>query len=440
MRTFANAACAAALLAATTLPAAAADVQSLPWNTIPAKKITLFYPGQSTYDWLLSPAHDKGNTRVARGKDCISCHEGEEKDLGDKLVKAGRLEPTPIAGKNGTIELQVQAAHDAQYLYLRAQWKTNMNREGRMHDYVRFDGKAWKWYGSHRTEDKVRSGAEPPLYEDRFSIMLDDGKVARFADQGCWLTCHNGMRDTQGEAAADAVKRHPLLGDSGLKSSDVRKYLPSTRTDAAASWDKTRSPEEIARIKAEGGFLELMQWRAGRSGPVDMADDGYVLEYRNFDAGKNMFGANMDTKTMTPRFMFDPAKVGAKALQAQDIGNAAKPAALVRETNAVPFDPNAGWKEGDILPGRLLSRADAQGSAADNDQVSGAWKDGMYTVLWRRKLNTGNADDKVLKVGSRYTVGLAVHDDNVTTRFHHVSFPLSLGVGVDADIRATTLK
>ena len=88
----------------------------------------------------------------------------------------------------------------------------------------------------------------------------------------------------------------------------------------------------------------------------------------------------------------------------------------------------------------MLSRADAQGSAADNDQVSGTWKDGMYTVLWRRKLNTGNVDDKVLKVGSRYTVGLAVHDDNVTTRFHHVSFPLSLGVGVDADIRATTLK
>ena len=440
MRTLVTAACASAFLAVSALPAQAADVQSLPWNTIPAKKVTLFYPGQSTYDWLLSPAHAKGNTRVARGKECTSCHEGEEKELGDKLVKAGRLEPTPIAGKNGSIELQVQAAHDAEYLYLRAQWKTNMNREGRMHDYVRFDGKAWKGYGSHRSADKVRSGAEPPLYEDRFSIMLDDGKVARFAEHGCWLTCHNGMSDTQGEAPPDAIKRHPLLGDAGLKSSDVRKYLPSTRSDAAASWDKTRSPEEIARIKAEGGFLELMQWRAGRSGAVGMADDGYVLEYRNFDAGKNMFASNMDAKTMTPRFMFDAAKVGAKALQAQDIGNAAKPAALVRETNAVPFDPNAGWKEGDILPGRLLSRADAQGSAADNDQVSASWKDGMYTVLWRRKLNTGNADDKVLKVGSRYTVGLAVHDDNVTTRFHHVSFPLSLGLGVDADIRATTLK
>jgi hypothetical protein len=29
---------------------------------------------------------------------------------------------------------------------------------------------------------------------------------------------------------------------------------------------------------------------------------------------------------------------------------------------------------------------------------------------------------------------------NVTTRFHHVSFPQTLGIGVDADITAVTLK
>jgi hypothetical protein len=29
---------------------------------------------------------------------------------------------------------------------------------------------------------------------------------------------------------------------------------------------------------------------------------------------------------------------------------------------------------------------------------------------------------------------------NVTTRFHHVSFPLTLGIGADADIKAMTLK
>jgi len=417
----------------------AADPQTIDWPKIPSKSITLFYPGQSTYEWLLTADHKKGDKQVAQGKACLSCHEGDEKDLGNKLVKGGGIEPAPIAGKNGTIDVAVQAAHDAEFVYFRFQWKTNANREGRMHDYVRYDGKAWKWYGHDRNDKAVRAGEQPALYEDRFSIMLDDGKVPLFAQQGCWLTCHGGMRDTRDQVVGEQVKKHPIFSE-GKYDADIRKYLASTRTDGA-SWDKTKSKEDIARIKAEGGFLDLMQWRVNRSAPVGMADDGYVLEYRNFDEGKNPFSWNIDRKTMTPLNMFDVAKVGAKALRAEDIGNSAKPGAIVKGSNAVPFDPNADWKEGDILPGRLVSRADAKGSAADNDATFGTWKDGTYTLVWRRKLDTGHpADDKVMKVGGKYTVGFAVHDDNVTTRFHHVSFPQTLGIGVDADIKAMTLK
>lgn len=433
---------AATILLAASSPGStlAADPRTVDWQSIPVKSLTLFYPGASTYDWVVSDAH-KGARSVKQGKSCVSCHDADEKDLGPAIVKGGRVEPAPIPGKNGLVDVAVQSAHDAEYVYFRFQWKTNMSREGRMHDYVRFDGKQWKWYGHDRNDKAVRAGEQPPLYEDRFSIILDDGKVQRFPQHGCWLTCHEGMRDTRNQVVGDPVKKHPLLGDAGLKESDVRKYLASTRTDPEASWDKTRSKEEIAKLKSEGGFLDLMQWRTARSAPVGMADDGYVLEYRNFDAGKNPFSWNMDRKTMTPLYMFDAAKVGFKALRADDIGNPDKPAAVVKEANAVPFDPKAGWKEGDILPGRLVSRTDAKGSAADNDASWGTWKDGTYTLVWRRKLDTGHPeDDKILKVGGTYTVGLAVHDDNVTTRFHHVSFPLTLGIGVDADIKAVTLK
>ena len=420
--------------------ALAADPATIDWSKVPVKTLTLFYPGQSTYDWLITPDHKKGDKQVPQGKACVTCHEGDEADLGNKMVKAGPLEPTAIAGKNGVLPLAVQAAHDKDYLYFRFQWKTNMNREGRMHDYLRFDGKEWKSYGSYRTSEKVRSGAQPPLYEDRLAIMLDDGKVPLFAQQGCWLTCHNGMRDAPNTASEEAVKKHPFFGDAGMKRNEILKFLPASRTDGK-SWDKPKSAEEIAKIKAAGGFLDLMQWRTARSNPVGMADDGYVLEYRLFDAGTNPFSSNVDGKTKLPKFMFDSTKVGFKALRAEDIGNAAKPAAVVREENAVPFDPNAGWKEGDILPGRLISRVDAKGSAADNDYVKGTWKDGMYTVVFRRKLDTGHPeDDKIMKVGGVYTVGIAVHDDNVTTRFHFVSFPQSLGIGAAADIKAVTLN
>ncbi len=440
MRTAISHAAMICLAAGLASPAFAADPKSIDWPKIPEKSITLFYPGQSTYDWLVSPGH-AGAKQVEAGMACLTCHAGSEKTRGEKIVKGGSIEPAPIAGKNGSIGVAVQAAHDAEYVYLRFQWKSNLNREGRMHDYVRFDGKEWKWYGHDRNDKAVRAGTQPALYEDRFAIMLDDGKVPLFAQQGCWLTCHDGMRDTRNQVVGDAVKKHPLLGDAGLKQSDIRKYLASTRTDPAASWDKTKSKEEIAKLKSEGAFLDLMQWRVNRSAAVGMADDGYVLEYRNPDEGKDPFSWNVNRTTMTPLYMFDAAKAGAKALRAEDIGNPAKPGAIVKETNAVAFDPNAGWKEGDILPGRLLSRADAKGSAADNDAAYGTWKDGTYTLVWRRKLDTGHpADDKIMKVGGKYPVGFAIHDDNVTTRFHHVSFPLMLGIGVDADIKAVTLK
>lgn len=63
----------------------------------------------------------------------------------------------------------------------------------------------------------------------------------------------------------------------------------------------------------------------------------------------------------------------------------------------------------------------------------------MWTVVLIRPLGLANADDKSLKVGGVYNVGFAVHDDNITTRGHHVSFVKTLGLGTKADIRAIRL-
>jgi hypothetical protein len=406
------------------------------WSTVPETTVELFYPGQSSYDWLLGPEHKKGGNRaVAEGEGCVDCHEGEQADIGELIVSGERLEPAPIEGKHGTIDLAVQAAYDADNLYFRFQWPTQMDRPGQMHDYIRFDGSQWAFIGGPRSSAKV-----PPLYEDRLAIMIDDGKVPGFAEHGCWLTCHDGMRDMPNVATKEQVQAHPLLGQA-LKQSDVRKYLPATRLDEVASWDQTRSADEIAELAAAGQFVDLMQWRAARSNAVGMADDGYVLEYRLFDDGKNPFSWNVDRKTMTPTYMFDAAKVGSKSLTEAEIGDPSKPFALIREQNAVPYDPDAGWQEGDVLPGRLLSAEDSSGSAADNSEVNGTWEDGTWTVVWRRPLDTGHPeDDKILEEGGVYTVGIAVHDDNVTTRFHDVSFPLTLGIGVEADIEAIKVE
>ena len=60
-------------------------------------------------------------------------------------------------------------------------------------------------------------------------------------------------------------------------------------------------------------------------------------------------------------------------------------------------------------------------------------------VVLIRPLGLANDDDKALKEGGVYSVGFAVHDDNITTSGHHVSFARTLGLGADAYIKAVKL-
>ena len=417
--------------------AMAADPAKIDWSRIKATSIPLFYPGQSSYEWLRSDAHKGAGKEVMRGDSCVSCHDEKdaEKDMGNKLVKGGPLEPMPVKGKNGYVDLSVKAAYDTRNVYIRYQWKTNNPYPGTEHQYLRFDGKEWKVWGFPKLDKVVQEGAQPGIYEDRMSIMIDDGKVAGFAKQGCWLTCHDGQRDMPKQFTKEEVAANAML--TAIKKGDVRKYLPDSRTDPS-DWKTGKTVEELAKLKADGKFVDLIQWRAHRSKPVGMADDGYVLEWRLGDAGNDMFGGNADAKTHAPKFMFDEKKMGFKSITADSQARKGD-LFLIRESNAVPFDPNAGWKEGDLIPDYILSREDAKGSAADNNAI-GSWKDGMWTVVLTRPLGLTNADDKLLKVGGVYNVGFAVHDDNITTRGHHVSFVKTLGLGAKkADIQAVKL-
>jgi Ethylbenzene dehydrogenase len=417
--------------------ATAADPAKIDWNKIAAKKIDLFYPGQSSYEWLRSDAHKGASKEVKRGDSCVSCHDEQdaEKDMGSKLVKAGPLEPMAVKGKNGHVELGVQAAYDDKNAYLRFQWKTNNPYPGVEHQYLRFDGKEWKVWGFPKLDKVVQDGKQPGIYEDRMSIMIDDGKVDGFAKQGCWLTCHDGQRDMPKQFTKEEVAANALL--TAINKKDVRKYLPDSRNDPS-DWKTGKTVEELAKLKADGKFVDLVQWRAHRSNAIGMADDGYVLEWRLGDAGKDVFSGNADATTHAPKFMFDEKKVGFKSIAADSQARKGD-LFLVREKNAVPFDPAAGWKEGDMIPDYIMSRDDAKGSAADNNAIA-SWANGMWTVVMVRPLGLVNADDKKLKVGGVYNVGFAVHDDNITTRGHQVSFVKTLGLGAKADIQAVKLR
>ena len=101
-----------ALTALAATPGIAADPATIDWSAVPVTNVTLFYPGQSSYEWLRAAAHP-GSSMVQSGEACVTCHQGKEKAMGDKLVKAGPLEPMPVKGKNGYVDLKFQAAYDA---------------------------------------------------------------------------------------------------------------------------------------------------------------------------------------------------------------------------------------------------------------------------------------------------------------------------------------
>jgi hypothetical protein len=278
-------------------------------------------------------------------------------------------------------------------------------------------------------------------YEDRIALLVDDrdipafdGANIGFEKAGCFITCHNSMRAMPLEPSPAEVEAHAYLGDQGLGQSDIRKYLLITRTetDETGGWDKTKTAGEIEALLNEGQFLDLWMWRGARSGPIGYGDDTYVLQYRLSDAGKSMF-----SQPAQPQFMYDESKVGFKAIPEADLEQMLQEFPMVSGQNVVPLDPAATFEEGDILSKYILQTPD--GSRADL-LANSSWTDGKWVVELRRRLNTGNPEDKVFTPGETYTVGIAIFHDMVSNRRHHVSFPLTLGIDTAADIEAAKIE
>ena len=96
-----------------------------------------------------------------------------------------------------------------------------------------------------------------------------------------------------------------------------------------------------------------------------------------------------------------------------------------------------------MMPGdALLAAVEATGSVADarrlkasKDLAEGKLEDGVYTVVFRRKLAGGPGMHELVQ-GKTYNIGFAIHDDHADLRYHQVSLGYTLGIGAKADITA----
>jgi len=195
------------------LGSAPASASEPSWDKIESTELMLFYPGIATLAWVLGDIRiDRERHQGARvfkmGDRCIECHLEDPEELveiGEAIAAGERMEPTPIAGKPGTIPVQVQAAYDDDKLYLRFRWQQPSAGGGDQMD------------------------AANPM---KIGLMLDAGKVELADQAGCWASCH---ADSRGMPDGDDNKGKYVTGGS----------------------------------LADGVFYDLLQWRSGEDKAYD---------------------------------------------------------------------------------------------------------------------------------------------------------------------------
>jgi hypothetical protein len=330
-----------------------------------------------------------------------------------------------------TMPLQVKAAYNGEDIFFRYRWPSA--RPGIYHDMMRFEGGEWVRYGA-----SVAGPQREGIYEDRVTMMVDDGGVPEFARYGGYVTIGDRMRFFTDEASADEVRAHPYLG-AVRNQTEVGKHLPDTREDIG-DWASVVPEQTLAELRAAGYFLDLWHWRAHRSNPIGVSDDQFILEARNSDEGRGPFTDNWDGQARQPLFMLDPEKTGVRALTWSDVAERRlgfDDIYYISEDIAAPFDAEHDWQEGDTIPRRLLRQpAGSRGTISVSGQAR--WTDGFWDVTLRRRMDTGSPqDDKIFVDKGSYTVAFAVHRDALGSRWHNVSLPVSLGLDRGAELVAT---
>ena len=232
------------LVAAATASTCVSALAAAPdWGKVPAKAITVFYPGASPLEWITKGTEHGGARALRKGESCASCHHDEAADMGKKMASGQKIEPKPIKGKAGSIPVNVQAAHDGANLYLRFSWKQPAGGADKM--------------------DKDNAV--------KLAFMLEDNKVAGANLSGCWEACHNDAR-TMPDAKDD--KKTKYVKDGNLANGTF--YDLMQWTSKGAKFDGYVADKRVM----EGGKA-LLEAKGEKKG-----DDWVVVFTRKLSGGE----------------------------------------------------------------------------------------------------------------------------------------------------------
>jgi cytochrome c-type protein NapC len=253
---------------ATAAPAGGTVAPNVDWDAVAARDITLFYPGQASFEWVQNGKQHGGARPLTKGGDqCTTCHAKELEAIGNKVVaggggKEGGLEPTPIPGKRGIINATVQAAHDGETLYVRMQWPD----------------------AGHFPAPFVEGGKMDPDNQIKVAMMITGTGIEMGDQVGCWATCHADNSYMPFDPGAEAIAANGDVAAQLQAEGTVTKYLSESRTKieikgrrgkAQGGWDQLKSQDEIDQLLAKGTFMDLLRVYADGS-----ASNGYLLDRR----------------------------------------------------------------------------------------------------------------------------------------------------------------
>lgn len=237
------------------------------WTAIPSKKVSMFYPGMTSWEFLVGKDHETGGNAVARGeKACQECHikEGRYDIFADDIVK-GKLrikgsdvafEPEPLKGMSGFKDVEIQAAYDATDFYLRLRWASP---EGASFKDASLDAKG---------------------LSDRIAIQFN-GNLKSFNKNGCFTSCHSDNAYMYNAPAEEEVSANPFYAKQ--KRKDVRLYAYFTRSKG---WSALKPEQEMDKYLKAGGFIDL--WVAGFKGKDVVVSDESIFYDRIKDSSQDI--------------------------------------------------------------------------------------------------------------------------------------------------------
>jgi len=251
-------------------PVSAANKTNLDWSKASSRDITLFYPGQASMEWIFKGSEHGGKRPFMAGETCVSCHDKETADMGEKIVTGEKLEPTPIPGKRGSIPVTVQTMHDDANLYMRFQWPDT----------------------EHSPVPFADGGKMDPKNQVKLAVMFATDDVLYADRAGCWGTCHHDNRDMPNapeQSVIDAyAQKAQLESDHGVKKyiseSRTKMELKGRRGKKLGGWDKLKTPEEVAAEGASGHFMDIHRYKTGEK----ISENGAILADRMMSGGQEV--------------------------------------------------------------------------------------------------------------------------------------------------------